>query len=150
MTSMSVRIFVDTNVLVYARDMRDKTKHKMAHEWLKFLWQSRRGRISVQVIQEYYVTVTQKLKPGLPKEAAREEIQDLFEWTPVLIDAAILHDAFRIQDKHGLSWWDSQIVAAAKAADCRYLLSEDFSTGLAGEDLEVISPFRATPPNLEG
>lgn len=63
-----MRTFVDTNVLVYARDISEPEKQRRASEWLAHLWRSREGRLSVQVLQEYYVTLTQKLKPGLPRE----------------------------------------------------------------------------------
>ena len=62
---MTAPLFVDTNLLVYSRDARDAAKQERAAEWLDFLWDTRRGRLSRQVLQEYYVTVTRKLQPGL-------------------------------------------------------------------------------------
>lgn len=76
-------VFVDTNVLVYARDARDPRKQTAAAEWLAELWASRRGRISAQVLQEYYVTVTAKLDPGLSLEEAREDVIALRSWHPL-------------------------------------------------------------------
>jgi hypothetical protein len=57
-------VFVDTNVLVYARASREPKKQQRADEWLDHPWRHRTGRRSLQVLQEYYVSVTQKLKPG--------------------------------------------------------------------------------------
>ena len=74
---MSDRVFVDTNVLVYSRDSSEPTKQPVAEAWRRALWQSRAGRLSVQVLNEYYVTVTRKLTPGMPRDQAREEIEDL-------------------------------------------------------------------------
>jgi predicted nucleic acid-binding protein len=64
-TSTTVPIFVDTNVLVDARDSADLEKQATASAWMQHLWTSAEGRLSVQVLQEYYVTVTRKLDPGL-------------------------------------------------------------------------------------
>jgi predicted nucleic acid-binding protein len=64
---MSVNYFVDTNILVYARDSSEPEKQPIAKQWLTHLWQQESGRISAQVLNKYYMTVTQKLKPGLSK-----------------------------------------------------------------------------------
>jgi predicted nucleic acid-binding protein len=74
---MSVRVFVDTNILVYGRDASEPEKQTIAMEWLARLWQNRSGKISYQCLNEYYVTVTQRLKPGLAKEIARMDIKSL-------------------------------------------------------------------------
>jgi predicted nucleic acid-binding protein len=82
-----------------------------------------RGRVSFQVLQEFYWTGTQKW-PALRKEI-QAEIRDLFEWQPFVIDSEILQISWKIQERYQLSFWDSLIVGAAKAASCRYLLTED-------------------------
>src|SRR5712692_5673330 len=69
-------VFVDTNVLVYARDSSERTKHPRARAWLEMLWRERTGRLSTQVLHEYYVTVTRNLKPGLRADEAREDVRD--------------------------------------------------------------------------
>jgi predicted nucleic acid-binding protein len=71
---MTARVFVDTNVLVYARDRTDEEKHARALEWLAALWQERAGRLSWQVLQEYYVTATRKLEPPRDLADAREDV----------------------------------------------------------------------------
>src|SRR5512139_1680189 len=107
-------VFVDTNVLVYARDASERRKQPRAAEWLQRLWQERRGRVSTQVLQEYYVVVTSKLKPGIPVAEAREDVRLLQAWQPVAPDLALLEDAWDIHDRHHLSFWDAQVVAAAQ------------------------------------
>ncbi len=79
---MTAPVFVDANVLVYARDAGHEGKHAQADAGLAFLWESRRGRLSFQVLHEYYVTVTSKLKPGMSREAARHDIRDPAELAP--------------------------------------------------------------------
>lgn len=67
--------FVDTSILVYARDTTELEKHERAHQWLEHLWRQGTGRLSYQVLQEYYVTVTHKLSPGLPAADTRDDVR---------------------------------------------------------------------------
>jgi predicted nucleic acid-binding protein len=143
-----VPIFVDTNVLVYARDASDMGKHAIAAAWMEHLWTSAGGRLSVQVLQEYYVTVTRKLDPGLSAEEAREDVRDLAAWRPLRIDQPIVEAAWRTEDRYGLSFWDSLIVAAAQAAGCEALLTEDLQHGLDIDGLRVVDPFRTRVGSL--
>jgi predicted nucleic acid-binding protein len=133
--------FVDTNILVYRRDRADEEKNDRAVAWIEYLWRERSGRLSIQVLQEFYVTVTQKLDPKLPKEIARQDVRDLVSWRPVVADTKLLADAWAIQDRHKISWWDSLVVAAAQSAGCRYLLSEDLQDGQIFDNVQVVNPF---------
>lgn len=141
-------VFVDTNVLVYARDASDPEKQATAGAWIDHLWTRAIGRLSVQVLQEYYVTVTRKLQPGLPTEEAREDIRDLAAWRPVRIDEGIVDSAWRIEDRFELSFWDSLIVAAAQAAGCKALLTEDLQHDLMIDGLRIANPFRTPVGSL--
>jgi predicted nucleic acid-binding protein len=143
-----VPVFVDTNVLVYARDASDTEKQATAAAWMEHLWTSAAGRLSVQVLQEYYVTVTRKLDPGLPTDEARDDVRDLAAWRPVRIDEAMLDSAWRVEDRFELSFWDSLIVAAAHAAGCEFLLTEDLQHDLAIDGLRVADPFRTPVGSL--
>ena len=141
-------VFVDTNVLVYARDLLAPAKQQRSHEWMSALWASRLGRTSVQVLNEYYVTVTRKLTPGLAASDARADVDDLRTWMPVPISAGLLDSAFAVEDRFGLSYWDSLIVAAAQAADCEHLLTEDLQDGQRLDTVTVVDPFAHRPENL--
>jgi predicted nucleic acid-binding protein len=88
-----VPIFVDTSVLVYARDTTDPVKQGRASEWVARLWERGDGRLSIQVLQEYYVTTTRKLRPGLAPEEARADILDLAAWSPVVADTQTIASA---------------------------------------------------------
>ena len=112
-------VFVDTNVLLYEWDARAGEKQERAAAWLAELWRTRSGRLSYQVLAEYYVIATQKLKPGLDVETARRNIRSYLVWHPVITDSALLESAWDIQDVFELSWWDALIVAAAKSAHSR-------------------------------
>ena len=141
-------VFVDTNVLVYRRDRADETKNETALEWIEYLWRARLGRLSIQVLQEFYVTVTQKLDPKLPKETARQDVRDLLSWRPIVSDAKLIADAWSAQDRHKTSWWDSLIIAASQSAGCRHLLSEDLQDGQVFDNIEVVNPFLHSPSSI--
>ncbi len=145
---MTDLVFVDTNVLVYNRDASEPRKQKQASAWMQHLWSTRTGRLSFQVLHEFYVTVTAKLKPGLDPETARREVRLLFPWQPLAMDARIIEAAWAAQDRFNLSWWDALIVGAAQVADCRYLLTEDLQEAQQLGDLQVLHPFKSSPAVL--
>jgi predicted nucleic acid-binding protein len=145
---MNATIFVDTNVLVYVRDRTDEEKQRAAAEWMTALWDSRLGRLSVQVLQEYYVTLTRKLSPARSPDEVREDVIALSAWRPVAIDVGILERAWDLQDRFAFSWWDSLIVAAAVEMRCRYLLTEDLQDGQVVDGLTIVSPFTRRPDEL--
>lgn len=133
--------FVDTNILVYARDTSNPAKQARAQEILHILWNRRTGRLSTQVLQEYYVTVTRKLNPGLSREEAREDVRDLQEWNSRPVSEGVLESAWEIEDRWKLSWWDSLIVASAMECGTGILISEDLQNGLVIHSLQVRDPF---------
>jgi predicted nucleic acid-binding protein len=143
---MTAPIFVDSNVLLYAVDDSNRNKQIAASEWLAELWTRRLGRISFQVLGEFYVNAI-RLNPAA-RDEARAEVRDLLAWHPVVMDAPLLELGWRYQDRYHLSYWDSLIVAAAKAASCGHLLTEDLQPGQKLDGIEVISPFRANPSAL--
>lgn len=145
---MSAKVFVDTNVLVYSRDASEPEKQAKAAAWMAALWERRAGRLSFQVLQEFYITVTAKIIPGMERDAARKDVRALLAWRPLPLDNRILEGAWLLQDRYGFSWWDALIAAAAQAAGCRYLLSEDFQEGMEVGDLRVVNPFQILPENL--
>jgi predicted nucleic acid-binding protein len=142
---MSDKVFVDTNVIVYSRDATEPVKQKQADNWLQHLWSNQSGRISFQVLNEYYVTVTKKLKPGLSRSEARDDIRNLMVWKPAVIEQIVTQSAWSIQDHYGYSWWDCLILATALKQDCRYVLSEDMQHGQQIKGLEIVSPFKKAP-----
>lgn len=146
--SAEPRLFVDTNVLVYARDSSEPAKHRTARAWMDWLWQHENGRLSTQVLNEYYVTVTRKLDPGLSRDEAREDVGLFAAWRPLPIDTDLIQRAFAFESEASLSWWDAMIVAAASTQDCTHLLSEDLQTGRRFGQIEVISPFKTKPEQL--
>ncbi len=146
---MTGPVFVDTNVLVYERDSSEPRKQPRANAWVRYLWETRTGRLSYQVLQELYVTVVNKLDPGLPASEARRLVRDLVNWRPVQIDLRVLEGAWQAHDRYALSWWDALIVAAAQATDCRVLLTEDLQHGQRFDRVEVVNPFESPSESPE-
>lgn len=136
-------VFVDTNILVYARHAAEVRKQSIAADWLRRLWIERRGRTSMQVLGEYYTTVTRKLRPAMTADDAWADVQTFLTWAPQPIDGDVLMRAREIERRYRLSWWDSTIVAAARLQDCALLLTEDLQDGMVIDGLKVLDPFRA-------
>lgn len=138
---MSVKVFVDTNILVYARDSSEHEKQLIAKQWIACLWKNRIGRISYQSCNEYYVVTTQRLKPGLSKEEARSDITAFEAWNPLSVDQMVIENAWQVQDRYQFSWWDSLIISAAQIQECQFLLSEDLQHEQEVNGVVIINPF---------
>lgn len=138
---MTAPVFVDANVLLYARDLANPVKKKRAEEWLAYLWRERLGRTSVQVLSECYVNLTRKRSFGVPQEAAWDEVSAFFAWGPHPADEPLLRRTREVERRYRLSWWDSMIVAAAQLQDCAVLLTEDLQDGALLGTVTVRSPF---------
>lgn len=117
---------------------------------MEFLWGTNRGRVSPQVLHEYYVTVTRKLRPGLPTEEARSDVRTLFRWLTAVDPEVVIESAWTFQDRCSLSFWDALILGAAQSMDCGFVLSEDLPAGQDLEGIRVVSPFVTRPPELIG
>src|SRR5437016_5035105 len=87
--------------------------HRRASEWLDHLWASQQGRTGIQALNEFYLTVVQKLRPKLSTEVAKSAVRSLLAWRPVPVGAALVERAWALQEAHRLSYWDALIVAAA-------------------------------------
>lgn len=139
---MTAAVFVDTNVLVYARDSSEPEKQPLAVRWLEHLWTEQSGRTSIQVLNEYYVTVTRKLEPGMAPEDAWADVRALMAWDPQHVDRDVLLQAHEVELRYGLGWWDSMIVAAAQLQTCALLLTEDLQEGLNCDGVTICNPFK--------
>lgn len=138
---MNDKVFVDTSILVYAKDAACPEKQEICKELLAGLWKNRTGRLSVQVCNEFYVTVTRKLKPGLDEWSAWHEMEIYSAWDPEPLDYETLRKAREVQSHYQISWWDSLIVAAAFFAECRTIVSEDLNADQEYFGIKVVNPF---------
>jgi predicted nucleic acid-binding protein len=138
---MTGRVFVDANVLLYARDADEPAKRPRAAAWLAYLWRTELGRTSVQVLSEYYVNVKRSNGIGLDPAEAWEDVKAYLAWRPLAVDDTLLMRAREVEQRFRISWWDSMVVAAAQAQDCRFLLTEDLHDGGVFGMVTVRSPF---------
>jgi len=135
------KCFVDTNLLVYAYDSSAGKKWRTSLEVLSLLWIHRTGFLSTQVIQELFVSLTQRVKNPILPEAAKEIISDLLRWPLVVNDGGNILRAIALQIKYHFSFWDSLILQAAIASRSEFLLSEDFQDGQVIESVTIVNPF---------
>jgi predicted nucleic acid-binding protein len=145
---MSVPLMVDANVLVYADDVSEPQKHQRSAEWLDLLWSSHRGRVSTQVLNEYYVTVTRKLAHGLSQGDARASVRRYQLWQPWQVDHQTVETAWGIEARFGVHYWDALVVASAQQSGCRYLLTEDLQHGQTIGAVTVLNPFNVQPQEI--
>jgi predicted nucleic acid-binding protein len=142
-------VFVDTNVLIYTEDGADRAKQTVALAWLRELWLRRRGRVSAQVLNEFYVNVTRKVRPPMSAGDARAEVRRYQRWQPWVLDHPTVEAAWAVESRHGLSYWDALIVASAQAQGCTVLLTEDLQHDQVIDKLRVLNPFLVGPEMLD-
>lgn len=141
MTSAS-SVFVDANVLVYVHDSNEPMKQAIAEQWVDRLWAGGGACTSVQVLNECYSTLTQKLRPRVPPDAAWDYVSQLCEWNLCSVDINMMVRARELQQRYLLNWWDCLIVAAAQAQGCSLLLTEDLDDQGRYGNVKVCNPFR--------
>jgi predicted nucleic acid-binding protein len=138
---MSGKVFVDTNILIYAHDLDAGQRNTLSADIMRDLWENRTGIISTQVLQEFYVNVTRKIENPLPKSKARGIIENYLAWPVELNDAKTVLAASEIEERHMLSFWDALIVASARNAEAEKILTEDLNHGQRIEGILIENPF---------
>ena len=142
--------FVDSNLLLYYVDPQNAQKQARATEWLDNLWIAGTGRLSWQVLHEFYWNAVRKMQM---EPAARQIVEDLAHWKPVDTSIGLIQQAWHWMDSAQIPYGDALIVAAAQRSGARYLLSEDFQPGREYEGVRIVNPFThsasdflSTPP----
>jgi len=143
---MKDKVFLDTNILVYAIDFSPglRKKGSVARELVTDHIRNESGVISIQVLQEFYQVATQKILTPISTEDALEFMHYMAALETVIADFDMVVAAVRLHHKHALSFWDALILQAAKAAGCSRLISEDLQEGFRLDDLIVVNPFSAS------
>lgn len=135
------KVFVDTNVIVYAYDSDAGEKHRVALNVMKDLWRSGLGVISTQVLQEFFVTMTRKIPEPLDISVVRETIKRFSRWDVFLVDVDTIIGATELQERYKYSFWDSLIMASAIVGGAKTLLSEDLGDGQKIKGVTIRNPF---------
>lgn len=138
---MTVPLFVDANVFLYASDGDEPVKQARAIAWLDHLWQEETGRTSIQVLSEYYVNLKRIAGRDLSERDAWARVAKYLAWQPQAVDVALFKHARDVEQRWRISWWDSMVVAAAQMQYCSLLLTEDLQDGMAFGSVTVRSPF---------
>ena len=136
---MSVRSFLDTNVLVYTDDFSTPAKQEAALDLMESARLGSWGVVSTQVLQEYFAVVTRKF--GLSADIARAKIEIFGRLDVVIIEPADILAGIDLHRLHGIGFWDGLIIQAARSAGCRILYTEDLQHGRRFDGLEVVNPF---------
>jgi predicted nucleic acid-binding protein len=140
------RVFLDTNVLIYADDRDAGDRRMRAREILGEAFTQHNGVISTQVLQEYFSVATRKL--GIKPEATRKRVELLATMDVVRIDVSLILAAIDLVRLHSVAFWDALIIQSAQVAGCRLLLTEDLQHGQVFNSLRVENPFRDTEPPI--
>jgi predicted nucleic acid-binding protein len=142
MPSTNDIVFVDSNILIYAHDRSAGERRKRAADALDHLWDTRTGRLSIQVLQEFYSVATRKLKNSVGVAAAREVLRVYTPWVAVPTDVETILRASEIAEMAQLSFWDSMIVAAAERAGANTLYTEDLNEGQIIAGVRSVNPLK--------
>ena len=133
------KVFLDTNVLVYAQDLDAPHKRERSRQLITEMAASGRGVISIQVLQEYYVTATRKM--GVAPLAAKSVVQSFRMFEVVQLSPDLIEQAIDRSVLSQLSFWDALIVAASAASGCTTIYSDDLNAGQVIGGVKVVNPF---------
>jgi predicted nucleic acid-binding protein len=133
--------FIDTNVLAYAHDRSESHRQPLARALLEDLWANGTGRLSTQVLQEFYVVATRKFAPPMSRREAREIVGLYAVWPLVEIDLPLILTASQLEEEQTLAFWDALIVEAARRAGATRLVTEDMQSGREIGGVRIENPF---------
>ena len=135
------REFIDSNVLVYAHSRASGEKRERAGALVDQLWESKIGCLSIQVLQEFFVTVTTKVPKRLSIDDAAEVLEAYSRWTIHNPEAGDLLAAVEIQKRFQISFWDAMVIQSARRLGCSLVWTEDLNHGQAYAGVTVRNPF---------
>ncbi len=139
-------IFVDTHVLLAADDAFDRAQQARARAWLQVLWKDRTGRVSTQVLTDYYMTVTQKF--GMPAGDARAKLRRFQLWQPWQVDHRTMETAWGVEARFGLPYGDALMVACAAQSGAQHVLTPALEHNMQIDGVGIVNPYRIAPADL--
>ncbi|MGH9369002.1 MAG: PIN domain-containing protein [Thermoanaerobaculia bacterium] len=135
--------FVDANVLIYSFDRTASRKREQALALLDELWRGRLGCLSLQVLAEFFVSVTRKLPRPLTSSEAAAKVADFAEWNLHEPERADLLSAIALHQRLDISFWDAMVIQSARRLGCRTLWTEDLNDGQVYAGVTARNPFAA-------
>ena len=145
---MSKPIFVDTPVLMCCVDDQDTAKRDQARRWIAACWQRRCGRLSQQVLNEFYLQARQKYPSAVSAGDARAEVRRYQNWRPWVTDHATAETAWAIESRYGLGFWDALVVSSALQLGCETVLTDALPHGQQIDGVRILNPFLVGPDVL--
>jgi len=139
---MTGKVFVDTNILVYAYDSSKTRKQKEAQAILTSGIEQDSVVLSVQVLGEFFNVVTRRIKNPMTPDDAQSIIGTLGILPIQEIDFPMVNRAIDTHRQYHISYWDALIIAAAERAGCQRILSEDLNAGQRYNNIPVLNPFK--------
>jgi len=139
---MGAKIFVDTNILVYAYDLDAGIKYETANKTIAELWETQSAIISTQVLQEFYIILTKKIPKPLSANSVRGIISSYLAWEIVANDPKLILQASEIEESYKITFWDALIVAAAFSGNANTIFTEDLNHGQYIEGILINNPFK--------
>lgn len=144
---MTDRVFVDTNVWIYARDRNEPTKRERAKAWLLTLTELGLAYVNLQVLNEYARLLLRR-EPATDLADLRDEVDDVRVWGDKPLDPDDVELAWDVRRDFDFQWFDCLLVAAADRAGCRYFLTEDMIDGARFNSVTLVNPFLRRPADL--
>jgi len=145
-----VSVFVDSTTILYTLDLAEPRKRTICSAWLRRLRLANALILSPQVLNEIYSVVSRKQAFAAARSSIRGHLGDYMVWATAPFTTATLTGAWRLQDLHGVSFWDALLLASANAAGCRHFLTEDLNDGQLYGEVRVVDPFRHAPEDVLG
>ena len=145
---MSRTVFVDAAVLLHAVDDRDLAKRDQARRWLAACWERRCGRLSHQVLNEFYLQARQKFPSTVSAGDARAEVRRYQNWRPWVTDQPTVEAAWAIEARYQLGFWEALIVSSAQQQGCDSLLTDALPHGQQIDGVHILNPFILGPETL--
>lgn len=140
-------VFVDTNVLIYVRDKATEEKRHVASSWLRTLSETSRGRVNLQVLNEFTRYILRK-EPRRPLDEVRAEVAAFSAWGDRPVEARDVDRAWEVRRASGFQWFDCLLLASASNDGCDVFLSEDMRDGARFGRLTIVDPFRHDPDHV--
>ena len=142
-------VFVDTNVLLYCFDDRDTIKRDRARAWIVTCWTRQCGRVSTQVLNEFYSNARRKFPNAISAGDARAEVRRYQNWRPWAVDHPTVETAWAIESRYGINYWDALIVASAQQQGCSHVITEELQHKQTIDSVQILNPFLIGPEVLD-
>ena len=143
-------VFVDSTTILYTLDPAEPRKRAICSVWLKSLRLANAMILSPQVLNETYAVICRKPAFAAMRSGIRDHLADYMVWATAPFGVDTLTGAWRLQDRHGIGFWDALLLASANAAGCGHFLTEDLNDGQLYDDVRVVDPFRHAPEDVLG